>query len=141
MNVEPLTFFDTNVLVYAHDETAGAKQAAARNALEHAWETGSGTVSTQVLQEFYVTITRKITHPLARPIARELISDYSAWPVQRIDAEDVVTASELEDVHPLSFWDALIIVAAQRSGATRVLTEDLQPDQVIHGVRVETPFA
>jgi predicted nucleic acid-binding protein len=137
-----LTFVDTNVLVYAHDlDSDQRKHDEARAALEDLWTAGTGALSTQVLQEFYVTVTRKLARPLARPDAREVVATYTAWPVQRIDAEDVLAASELEDEHALSFWDALILVAASRSGATRVLTEDLQPGQEIRGVRIETPFA
>jgi predicted nucleic acid-binding protein len=140
MSAEPLTFVDTNVLVYAHDDAAGPKQTAARAALDHLWETTSGTLSIQVLQEFYVSITRKVPRPVPPAQARQLVGDYTAWPVQLLEPADVLAASELEEAQSLSFWDALIVVASRRSGAERLITEDLKAGQTISGVRIENPF-
>lgn len=139
MTGEP-TFVDTNVLVYAYDADAGAKRQAARSHLQTLWENESGLTSAQVLQEFYVTVTRKLSRPLPRRHAREVIATYRAWPVHRPDADDIVSASELEERHQLSFWDALIIVSARRSGASALLTEDLQDGQRFDGVEVVSPF-
>ena len=135
------TFVDTNVLVYAYDADAGAKHGTARQRLQHLWETESGLMSTQVLQEFYVTVTRKLSSPLPRRTAREVVATYRAWPVHRPDVDDVVAASELEQRRQLSFWDALVIISAQRSGAHALLTEDLQDGQRFDELSVANPFA
>jgi len=139
MTGEP-TFVDTNVLVYAYDADAGAKHQSARSQLQALWHTGSGLMSTQVLQEFYVTTTRKLSRPLPPRTAREVIATYRAWPVHRPDVDDVVAASDLVERHQLSFWDALIIVSARRSGAHSLLTEDLQDGRRFEGLEVVSPF-
>jgi predicted nucleic acid-binding protein len=139
MTGEP-TFVDTNVLVYAYDADAGAKHQAARSQLQALWQQESGLVSSQVLQEFYVTVTRKLGRPLPRRTAREIIATYGAWPVHRPDVDDLLAASELEERHQVSFWDALIIVSARCSGAHLLLTEDLQDGQRFDGVEVVSPF-
>lgn len=134
------TFVDTNVLVYAYDVDAGEKHDVANARLHELWENESGSLSSQVLQEFYVTVTRKLTKPLRRHAARDVISTYAAWPVHRPDIDDIVSASEVEERHRLSFWDALIVVSARRSGARELLTEDLQGGQRLDGVLVVNPF-
>lgn len=139
MTGEP-TFVDTNVLVYAYDADAGTKHQSARSHLQALWRNESGLTSTQVLQEFYVTVTRKLGRPLPRRTAREVIETYRAWPVHRPDADDIVTASRLEERHQLSFWDSLIIVSARRSGARSLLTDDLQDGQRFDGLEVVSPF-
>jgi len=139
MTGEP-TFVDTNVLVYAYDADAGAKHQSARSHLRALWQNESGVISTQVLQEFYVSVTRKLGQPLPRQTAREVIATYGAWPVHRPDVGDLLAASELEERHQLSFWDALIVVSARRAGARSLLTEDLQDGQRFEEVEVVSPF-
>ena len=139
MRGEP-TFVDTNVLVYAYDADSGNRHEVARTRLEALWEDESGLVSTQVLQEFYVTVTRKLGRPMSRRAAREVIATYSAWPVHRPEVDDILEASELEERHRLSFWDALIVVAARRSGARELLTEDLQEGRRFDRLLVVNPF-
>lgn len=134
-------FVDTNVLVYAHDADAGPRHAVARALIEGMWEDRSGTLSTQVLQEFYVTVTRKVARPMPRGEARQLVAAYGEWPVHRPNSADVVAASELEERHRLSFWDALIVVSASRLGVGRLLTEDLQAGQRIGDLEIVNPFA
>jgi len=133
-------FVDTNVLVYAYDVESGAKHERAASALRSLWAEGAGAISTQVLQEFYVTVTRKIPVPLTAVQAREVVGTYAAWPTHRPDPTDILVASELEGDHQLSFWDALILVSAQRSQASVLLTEDLTHGQTIRGVTAENPF-
>ena len=133
-------FVDTNILVYAHDLTAGDRHARASAIIESLWEAETGVISTQVLQEFYVTITRKIKNPLASPKAREIIQNYLAWPVQVNDPETTIRASEIEGENNLSFWDALIVAAALRIQAKKIITEDLNHGQIIEGILVENPF-
>lgn len=140
MAAEHATFIDTNVLIYAHDRTDARKHLAAKAALEALWMDRTGALSTQVLQEFYAVATRKLASPLPRHEAREVVSAYSAWQVVAIEPALIVAASHLEEAQQVSFWDALIIEAARVAGADRLLTEDLQHDRVIEGVRIENPF-
>ena len=135
------TFVDTNVLVYAHDADAGDRHATAKTLLAELWDGRNGSLSTQVLQEFYVVATRKFDPPMSRREAREIVTLYGDWPTVQIDVALIVAASKLEERHRLSFWDSLIIEAAIRSGAVRLLTEDLQAGRRIGGVRIENPFA
>ena len=135
-----LTFVDTNVLAYAHDRSEPARQSVAQAVLEQLWVDRTGVLSTQVLQELYVVATRKLDPPMRRAAARELVALYGEWPVVQVDVALVVSASELEERHTLSFWDALIVEAARRAGATRLLTEDLQQGRRIGGVSIENPF-
>ena len=134
------TFVDTNVLVYAHYAFEARKQPVARALLEELWASRSGALSTQVLQEFYVVATRKFDPPMSRPAAREIVALYGTWPLVRTDLPLILAASQLEERHALSFWDALIVEAARRVGATRLVTEDLQGERRIGGVRIENPF-
>ena len=133
-------FVDTNVLIYAHDLDAGRKRAVAAEIVQELWETSSGVLSIQVLQEFYVNVTRKIPQPLPAAQAREIIEHYTAWPVVTPTAESVLRASRLEERHRISFWDALIVQAARESGAVRILTEDFNHGQKIDGILIENPF-
>lgn len=133
-------FVDTNILLYAHDRDAGAKHQRARSVLQSLWEDRTGLLSTQVLEEFYVNITRKIPKPLPRQTARQLISQYLAWEVILIDGPLVLEASEVEEDHRLSFWDALIVVAAKRGRASILLSEDLRHGQKIEEMSIQNPF-
>lgn len=140
MNAEKRTFVDTNVLLYAHDASESYKQPVARALLEELWADRSGVLSTQVLQEFYVVATRKFQPPMPRPDARELVALYATWLVVQIDPALILDAAALEDRAQLSFWDALIVEAARRAGATRLVTEDLQDGRRIEGIAIEDPF-
>jgi predicted nucleic acid-binding protein len=133
-------FVDTNVLVYAHDLDAGEKHQIARELLVDIWNHRAGVLSVQVLQECYVTITRKILHPLLPGTARRTLQDYLSWQVELIDPVSVLTASRIEEESQISFWDALIVTAALNGKASKILTEDLQSGQVIEGVMIENPF-
>jgi len=135
------TFVDTNVLIYAHDIDAGRKHDIAKVVLHELWADRTGILSTQVLQEFYVNATQKILTPLPKPAARSVVSTYAAWCVASITTADVTAAFQIEDDAKINFWDALIVAVAARSGATRVLSEDLNPDQAIAGITIQNPFA
>jgi predicted nucleic acid-binding protein len=135
------TFVDTNILIYAHDADAGHKHDVARAILRELWESRTGVLSTQVLQEFYVNATRKIRTPLGRPEARAIVDTYAAWCVEGLTPLDLASAFQLEDFAQLGFWDALIVAVAIRSGARRLLSEDLNGGQIINGVAIENPFA
>ena len=136
-----LTFVDTNVLVYAHDQSERHKQPLAQALLEELWASRKGVLSTQVLQEFYVVATRKFNPPMSRRAAREIVALYASWPLIQVDLPLILMASELEERHKLSFRDALVVEAARRAGAVRLVSEDLQAGRVIGGVRIENPFA
>jgi predicted nucleic acid-binding protein len=134
------TFVDTNVLVYAHDVDDRSKHHRARNALRALWNDGAGVLSPQVLQEFYVNVTRKIAKPLAREAARLIVNTYAIWCVD-VGPADVAAAFRIEDEGKIGFWDALIVASAVKAGATRLLSEDLNAGQTIAGVLIENPFA
>ena len=133
-------FVDTNILVYAHDLSSGDRHAKASAVIESLWEAGTGVISTQVLQEFYVTVTRKIKNPLKSAEAREIIRNYLAWPVQINDPETTIRTSEIEEKNSLSFWDALIVAAALRLQAKKIISEDLNHGQIIEGILIENPL-
>lgn len=133
-------FVDTNILVYAHDTSAGAKRDRAARLLEDVWESRLGCLSIQVLQEFYVNITRKVAHPLDSGIAARILADLSAWRVHAPEACDVEGAIEIQRRYGISFWDAMILQSAVQLGCEVVWSEDLNPDQVYEGVRVVNPF-
>ena len=133
-------FVDTNILVYAHDLSAGERHDRASAIIVSLWEAETGVVSTQVLQELYVTITRKIRDPLNPSEAREIIRNYLAWPVQVNDPETTTLASEIEEKNGLSFWDSLIVAAALRLQANKIITEGLNHGQIIESILVENPF-
>jgi predicted nucleic acid-binding protein len=134
------TFVDTNVLIYAHDVDAKAKHEAAKRVLEGLWSERTGVLSMQVLQEFYVNVTRKIPHPISKESARLVVSTYTTWCIDTTPAE-IATAFRIEDESRIGFWDALIVASAVKSGAGRILSEDLNAGQTIAGVRIENPFA
>jgi len=135
-----ITFVDTNVLAYAHDASEQTRQPVAEALLEELWRARTGILSTQVLSEFYVVATRKLDPPMPRREAREVVDAYAAWPVVQVDASLILAASALEERHQLSFWDALIIEAARRGGARRLVSEDLQGGRRIAGLVIENPF-
>lgn len=132
-------FIDTNVLIYAHDVDAAAKHETAKRILHDLWRQRAGVLSSQVLQEFYVNVTRKIPSPLSKRSARAVVSSYLIWCVNTT-AEEISAAFEIEDQARIRFWDALIVAAAVKAGADRILSEDLNAGQTIAGVRIENPF-
>jgi len=133
-------FVDTNVLVYAHDIDAGRKQQTAENILSRLRQERSGALSMQVLQEFYTTATRKLAHSLSRKEARAIVEDFAYWCIETTPAE-ISRAFRIEDEARINFWDAMIVAAAIKAGATRILSEDLSHGQTIAGVKIENPFA
>jgi predicted nucleic acid-binding protein len=134
------TFVDTNVLIYAHDADAGMKHETAKAVLRDLWGRRAGVLSTQILQEFYVNVTRKIAAPLPKPVARAVVDSYMVWCIDTTAAE-ISAAFRIEDEAGIGFWDALIVAAARKAGAARILSEDLNPGRIIAGVRIENPFS
>jgi predicted nucleic acid-binding protein len=142
MSAEPsLQFVDTNILVYAYDLSQGEKHAQAKTLLLSLWDTGLGCLSIQVLQEFFVSVTRKSKYPLTAEQASALIQDFSAWMVHRPGVNDVLSAIDLHQTHHVSFWDAMILQSARQSGCSLVWSEDLSTGQDYAGVKVVDPFA
>jgi predicted nucleic acid-binding protein len=133
------TFVDTNILIYAHDLDANEKHLAAKTVLDELWANRTGVISTQVLQEFYVNVTRKLKKPLTKKVARTIVNTYMIWSVDITPAE-IAAAFRIEDEARIGFWDALICAAAVKSGAERILSEDLNAGQRITGIRIENPF-
>jgi len=134
-------FVDTNVLIYAHDLDAGKKHAVASQLIEELWMSHLGVVSIQVLQEFYVNITRKIPKPVSKATAAAHIEHYFVWPVVRPSATTMRKAFEIETRDKLSFWDAMIVSAAFQADVARILSEDLNAGQKIAGILIVNPFA
>lgn len=142
MNAEPQReFVDANVLVYAFDSSAGRKQQAAQALLERLWESTTGCVSIQVLQEFFVTVTKKVAKPLPVEDATSRIREFAAWRVFSPTADDVVAAIALHTQAKIGFWDAMIVLAAAESGCDVLWTEDLADGHTLRGVRIRNPFA
>ena len=140
MSADPPAFLDTNVLVYAFDRADDRKRHRAAALLDDLARAERLRISTQVLQEFFVTVTRKVAEPMSTREALEIMADLECWPVTLVDPAAIQRAGTLTEEASLSFWDALIVVAAQRSGASTLYTEDLNHGQEILGVVVVNPF-
>jgi predicted nucleic acid-binding protein len=133
-------FVDTNILMYAHDTSAGLKHVRARTLIEQLWHERSGVVSTQVLQELCVNLIRKAGRPISPKAALEIVKDYLSWHVIVNDGEAILTALAIQERYGISFWDALVLQAAQASGAQIVYSEDLSDGQAYGSVRVVNPL-
>jgi predicted nucleic acid-binding protein len=137
MSVE---FVDTNVLVYAHDTSAGNKRLRAVELVLRLGRSGTGCVSVQVLMELAATLTRKIDPPLAAGTAAEIVDDLSTWAVHEPRASDVGEALRIAERHTISIWDAMIVQAAAAVKADVLWTEDFNHGQTYEGVPVRNPF-
>jgi len=133
-------FVDTNILVYAHDRSAGEKHRRARELVSSLWKDRSAAISTQVLQELYVNVRRKAGRPVTADEARSLIVDYLRWDVIVNTGESMLDAVEIEARYQISFWDALIVQAASAAGAEVLYSEDLGDGQSYGSVRVVNPL-
>jgi len=133
-------FVDTNVFVYQFDTREPQKQARARAWLVHLWTARSGRVSFQVLSEMYVTLTRKLTPGLDRETARKIVRSLRAWQSVPMDERLFAGAWAVQDRFGLSWWDALIVAAAKAADCSLLLSEDLQHDQDLDGLRIVDPF-
>jgi predicted nucleic acid-binding protein len=132
------SFFDTNVLIYADDKAAPAKQRRAVELVAEHRRAGTGVVSMQVLQEYFVAVTRKL-HVDPR-IARRKVELLAEFDVAAPDVTDIMAAIDLHLLHGFSFWDALVLRAAKQAGCAVLLTEDFQDQREVDGVRVINPF-
>ena len=133
-------FVDTNILIYAHDRSMGIKHERARQLVERLWTNGLGVLSTQVLQELCVNLRRKVARPPAADEIRRLIYDYMSWEIVVNAPEAVIQALEIEARYRISFWDALILQAAEQSGAAILYSEDLAAKQSYGAVQVMNPL-
>ena len=133
-------FVDTNILMYAHDTSAGAKHERAKALVEELWRNRTGVVSTQVLQELAVNLRKKAGRPLDAKATREIVTDYLTWQVVVNGGESILEALDLEARFQISFWDALVVQAAHTSGADVLYSEDLSDGQTYGAVRVINPL-
>jgi len=134
-------FVDTNVLVYAHDISAGMKHTYARRLLQTLWKSKLGCMSIQVLQEFYANITRKVAAPLSASETAQVIQELAVWKIHTPEVNDILEAIRVQQRYQLSFWDAMIVWSAARLGCAIIWSEDLNHGQTYEGVRVHNPFA
>lgn len=135
-----LQFIDTNILVYAYDSSAEKRHELAQRLLAELWQKGQGCLSIQTLQEFFVTITRKVAKPMSTEQAAQIISDFGHWRVHSPTVEDVLAAIALQERYRLSFWDAMVLTSAERLECAVVWSEDLNPGQSYTTVKVFNPF-
>ena len=133
-------FVDTNVLVYAEDRDAKTKHELARDLLVRLWDAREGVLSVQVLQEFYVSVTRKLKKPVTSAKALDIIEEYLTWTVVENTGRLLVEAIALQQRVQLSFWDSLIVQAAIEAGCDRLYSEDLTAGQKLGSVVVVNPF-
>lgn len=133
-------FVDTNILLYAHDPGCGAKHEVARALVTRLWRERSGVISTQVLQELYVNLRKVAQRPVSQEDAKAVLEDYLTWDVVVNDGGSILGALEMESRYGISFWDALIVQAANVSGAEKLYSEDFSHGQVYGVVLAENPF-
>jgi len=132
------SFLDSNVLVYSDDATVPEKQSRALDLIERCRRERTGVVSTQVLQEYFVTSTKKLKVPA--DIARRKTELFSHFDLVQIEAEDILSAIDIHRIHQISFWDALIVRAALRSRCNVLFSEDLQGGRKFDELEIINPF-
>jgi len=133
-------FVDTNLLVYAYDSSAGEKWRTSLEVLSLLWMHRTGVLSTQVIQEFFVSLTQKVRHPVLPKMAKEIISDLVQWLIVVNDGKNILRAIDLQTKYHFSFWDSLILQAAIASNSEFLLSEDFQDGQIIESVTIVNPF-
>jgi predicted nucleic acid-binding protein len=133
-------FFDTNILVYAYDNHFPDKQQRAREVIISAVKNGNGVLSTQVLGEFFTVVTRKIKIPLSVKNARDIIKYMGRMTVQEIDVLIVERALDTLEQYKISYWDSLIVAAAEKAQCKCILSEDFNAGQKYHGIEITNPF-
>ena len=132
-------FLDTNILVYAQDGSAGEKRRKCREVVAALAESGDGVISTQVLQEFFVAVTRKLgVSPLA---AKGVMKTFDVFEIVQVSPALIQEAVDCSVLNQLSFWDSLILAAASSAGCTTVFSEDLSAGQQVLGVKIQNPLA
>jgi predicted nucleic acid-binding protein len=132
------SFFDTNVLVHADDKATPAKRRRALDLIAAHRRAGTGVVSMQVLQEYFVAVTRKLQ--VDARVARRKVELLAEFDVAAPELADILAAIDLHRLHGFSFWDALVIRSAKQAGRSVLLSEDMQEAREIDGVRIVNPF-
>lgn len=133
-------FVDTNLLVYAYDSSAGKKWRTSLEILSLLWTHRTGVLSTQVLQELFVSLTQKVKNPIPSRRAKGIISDFLHWPLVVNDGKHILNAIDIQMKYHFSFWDSLIVQAAVVSKCEFLLSEDFQDRQVIESLTIVNPF-
>jgi predicted nucleic acid-binding protein len=133
-------FVDSNILVYAEDRDAGSKHTIARDLVVDLWHSSEGVLSVQVLQEFFVNVTRKIPRPLGHDEALAIVEQYLTWRVVENTGELLLEGIRLASTLKISFWDALIVQAARMERCDRLWTEDLNHGQRVGDLVILNPF-
>jgi predicted nucleic acid-binding protein len=133
-------FVDTNILVYAHDVSAGIKNTIAKNLIQELWENKTGCLSIQVMQEFYVNVTQKVPNRLDNVTAIEIVRDLTYWNVHEPKIDDVINAVDIQLRYQISFWDAMILQSALQLECNLLWSEDLNSGQVYESVKLINPF-
>jgi len=141
MSVDLAAFVDSNVLIYAVSNDEPSKQSRAREIVARGFTEGCFAISTQVMMEVYVNITRKVKIGLPARQAFEYVRAFAEWPVIEMTPELVLSALSLSERSQISPWDAAILEAARQAGCSRVLSEDLGDGQTYGGITVENPFS
>src|SRR3990172_8494089 len=131
---EDKIFLDTNIIVYGYDISAGEKHSVAKAILMDLWNSGSGVLSSQVLQEFFVSVTRKIPKPLGVKEARRIVADFLKWEIVFLNGEKILEAIDLHAKHRFSFWDSMILSPAVSGDARILYSEDL-----VDGFKLDGP--
>ncbi|MFM2317393.1 MAG: hypothetical protein RLZZ215_14 [Pseudomonadota bacterium] len=140
MNKHPKIFFDTNILVYAFDKDEPSKAAMARHWLREVGSQGNLVLSTQVLQEFYVAVTKSMNPKMPHLQAAELVNDFAEFPLVQVDKVLIAKAMQRHRNREFSFWDSLVIEAALQANCDTLLSEDMQDGRIIHGLTIVNPF-
>ncbi len=133
-------FVDTNILLYSRDASEPKKQAVAAERLDELWENRSGRVSLQVLNEYFVNVTRKLAPGLPPEEAWDDIEALSAWDPLPLDMPVLTRAYAVQRRYGLSWWHSLIVAGAEATGCTTILSEDLGDESSYFGITVENPF-
>ena len=135
-----VVFVDTNILIYAHDADAGLKRERSIESMRLLWNADQGRLSVQVLQEFYVNVTRKLATSVATSTARDVVTAYGAWIREATTVDTVVRATQIAEMAQISFWDGLIVASAEQVGAAQIYSEDLNDGQTIAGIVIVNPL-
>ncbi len=133
-------FLYTNIIIYAYDISAGEKHLIAMKVVVDLWDSGIGLLSTQVLQESFVSVTKKIQKPLDVRGAKEVVNALMKWDMVVNDGETILGAIDIHQQYKYSFWDSMILYAAINGGASTLLSEDFTGGQTVLGTRIENPF-
>ena len=134
-------FLDTNLLLYAYDAGSPVKRAVAVRILEDLWKSGNGILSIQILQEFFVNVTKKIPKPISVALGREIVEDFLKWRIVPVEGRTILRAIDLHGKQPkYAFWDSLVIQSAIEGGARWLLSEDLRDGQRIGDLTIRNPF-